>query len=404
MKKLSLCVVVSLMCYTLTFAQEKTKSEPYKNWEIGISAGVANFAGEYNMYKEARFNHFNHWKSDMDFGFGALVKKNFSHVFALELGWNYTNLTGSWKADNSPIDNFKTEVNELDLNTVWNLNNLFSKNKFDRKIYWYAKLGIGAAHVKEKVGVTPQYGDYWKLPVIPLGTGVAFRLNDNIKLNIGTQWSWVNTDRLDGRREVIGGNPPNVKTGNTENDIFGTKLYTSAGISYTFGKKKKPEPVVVVPVSEPVTVVKPEPKPEPVPVPEPVAEVKVVEPTVVGNVYKLYFGLNFGFDKWDLNSKSSSELDRLVKDMTENPDVDVEIKSYTDSRGSATYNMTLSEKRGKSVSDYLVKKGISASRIKSQAFGETQLVNKCADGVPCTKEEHAANRRSEATLVVWKKK
>jgi outer membrane protein OmpA-like peptidoglycan-associated protein len=402
MKKLSLCVVASLMCCTLTFAQEKTKPEPYKNWEIGISAGVANFAGEYNMYKEARFNHFNHWKSDMDFGFGALVKKNFSHVFALELGWNYTNLTGSWKFDSRPMDNFKTEVNELDLNTVWNLTNLFSNKKFDRKIYWYAKLGVGAAHVREKVGFTPQYGDYWKLPAIPLGTGVAFRLNDNLKLNIGTQWSWINTDRLDGRKEVMGGDPPNVKLGNTENDIMGTKLYTHVGISYTFGKKKKPEPVVVVPVSEPVTEIKPVPKPEPVP--EPVPEVKEVVPTVVGNVYKLYFGLNFGFDKWDLNNQSSSELDRLVKDMTDNPNVDVEIKSHTDSRGPAAYNMTLSEKRGKSVSDYLVKKGISASRINSFAFGETQLVNKCADGVPCTKAEHAANRRSECTIVVLKKK
>jgi outer membrane protein OmpA-like peptidoglycan-associated protein len=89
--------------------------------------------------------------------------------------------------------------------------------------------------------------------------------------------------------------------------------------------------------------------------------------------------------------------------MIENPTVDVEIKSHTDCRGAASYNMTLSEKRGKSVSDYLISKGISASRIKSLAFGETQLTNKCADGVPCTKAEHAANRRSEATIVIWKK-
>lgn len=400
MKRLSLSIVALIICSTFAFAQEKSTTEPYKNWEIGVSAGVANFTGEYNMYKSARFNHFNHWNSDMDFGFGASVKKNFSHTFALEAAWNYSNLTGSWKFDNRPMPDFKTEVNEYDLNSVWNINNLFAKNKFERKIFWYVKLGIGASHIWKKAGDTPLNGQHWKFPTIPLGTGVAFRLNENLNLNIGTQWSWINTDRLDGRREVIGGNPPNIKPGNTEADIFGTKLYTHVGLSYSFGKKKKPAPVVVV---EPTPVPVPVPEPKVVPKPEPVPEVVFVQPAVVGNTYKILFGLNFGFDKYNLDGKSSAELDRLVKDLTDNPTVDVEITAHTDSRGAAAYNMTLSEKRGKSVKDYLISKGVNANRIKVEAKGETQLTNKCTDGVPCTKAEHAANRRAEATIVVWKK-
>jgi len=399
MKKLSLIFAVLIMSCTFTFAQEKEKAEPFNNWEIGVNLGVANFAGEYNMFKDARFNHFNHWNSDMNLGFGALVKKNFSHVFALEAAWNYSNLTGSWKYDQRSKPDFKTEVNEFDINTVWNINNLFSKNKFDRKIYWYAKLGLGATYIWKKAGETPLQGQHWKLPTIPLGTGVAFRLNDNLKLNIGTQWSWINTDRLDGRKtDMTSGN---IKPGNTEADIFGTKLYTHVGISYSFGKKKKPAPVVVV---EPAPVVVVAPEPKPVPKVEPVPEVVFVQPAVVGNTYKILFGLNFGFDKYNLDGKSSTELDRLVKDLIENPTVDVEITAHTDSRGAAAYNMTLSEKRGKSVKDYLISKGIDANRIKVEAKGETQLTNKCADGVPCTKAEHAANRRAEATIVVWKKK
>ncbi|HEY3390602.1 MAG TPA: OmpA family protein [Prolixibacteraceae bacterium] len=400
MKKLSLSIVVLFISCAFTFAQEKVKPEPYSNWEIGVNAGVANFTGEYNMFKDARFNHFNHWKSDMNIGFGALVKKNFSHVFALEVAWNYSNLTGAWKFDNRPMPDFKTEVNEFDLNTVWNINNLFSKNKFDRKIYWYAKLGIGAAHIWKKSGDTPLNGQHWKLPAIPLGTGVAFKLNDNLRLNIGTQWSWINTDRLDGRRtDMTSGN---IKPGNTEADIFGTKLYTHVGLSYSFGKKKKPAPVVEV--VEPAPAPVPVPEPKPVPKPEPVPEVIFVQPAVVGNTYTILFGMNFGFDKYNLDGKSSTELDRLVKDLIDNPTVDVEITAHTDSRGPAAYNFTLSEKRGKSVKDYLVGKGIDASRIKIEALGETKLTNKCADGVPCTKAEHAANRRAEATIVVWKKK
>ena len=85
--------------------------------------------------------------------------------------------------------------------------------------------------------------------------------------------------------------------------------------------------------------------------------------------------------------------------MNENPTVNVTIKSHTDSRGPASYNMKLSEKRGKSVIDYLVSKGVSASKINAQAFGETQPVNKCVDGVKCTAAEYAVNRRTETIVI-----
>ena len=77
MKKFSLSVLALFMCFAFAFAQEQEKSETHNNWELGVNVGVANFSGEYNMYKAARFNHFNHWNSDMNLGFGLLVKKNF---------------------------------------------------------------------------------------------------------------------------------------------------------------------------------------------------------------------------------------------------------------------------------------------------------------------------------------
>jgi len=162
MKKLSLSLVVILMCFAFTFAQDKTESEPNKSWEVGINAGVANYSGGYNMYSGSRWNHYNHWDSNLNFGFGALVKRNFSHVFALEGGWNYNKLTGEWNEAGTAPD-FDTRVNEFDINSVWNINNLLSKNKFDRKIYWYAKLGLGATLVYNKLGlgVLPE-GPYWR--------------------------------------------------------------------------------------------------------------------------------------------------------------------------------------------------------------------------------------------------
>jgi outer membrane protein OmpA-like peptidoglycan-associated protein len=165
-----------------------------------------------------------------------------------------------------------------------------------------------------------------------------------------------------------------------------------AGIALKLGRGHKiAQPVVVEPIPEakPVPELKPEPKPEPRP--EPIVAVK---PTVIGNVYKVYFG----FDQWNLDARSIADLDILAKDMNENPTANITIESHTDSRGPESYNMKLSEKRGKAVIDYMSGKGINSSRVKAQAFGETRLINKCADGVPCTEEEHAVNRRTDTIV------
>ena len=386
MKKTILIIVILVAFGAPTNAQEK--AEPYRKWEIGINGGGATFIGEYGFSKGSLFNHFNQWNSHLDTDYGWFFRKNFSQVFALELGWNHSNITGSWKYNTRPIGEFRTQVIQSDLNSVWNLSNLFSKNKYDRKISWYGKIGAGVSHLWRREGVYRLfYNDQWKF-TIPIGAGVTFALTNHFKLNAGTSWSWINTDRLDGMKtEAL-----TTKTGNYETQVFGTKLYTYLGFSYAFGKNRKPAPMVESPKSEP----QPEPKLKPEPKKEiQTAEMKHIKPAVIGKGYNVYFG----FDKWNIDGVATSDLDRLAKDMNENPSVDVEIKSHTDSRGPASYNMKLAEKRGKSVIDYLAAKGVEPSRVNAQAFGETQPVNKCKDGIPCTKAEYAVNRRTE-TLVI----
>ncbi len=393
MKKLSLVVVMFLAGYALSFAQDtqvKEEAPPVdKRWEIGINAGVTNFTGNTNISKQSLWNHFNHFNSDLNFGYGLFVRKNFTSVFALEGAYNGTTLTGTPKTTGNKA--FKSGVNEFALNSVWNMNNLFSKNKFDRKIYWYTKLGAGMTHVNQKEFSLPEtVQGPWRFWTVPVGTGLVFRLTDNLKLDVGTQYSFVNTNNLDGVMQyaVPKGDYPGYLIG----QIRESYLYTHAGLTFSLGKKPaKPVPVVEPPKPQP----KPEPKPEPKPVPPPPPPPAHVTPACVGQIFKVYFA----YDKWDLNATSKTELDRLAKEMKENPTVNLEMKSHTDSRGPASYNMKLSEKRGKSVLDYLTAKGISASRINAQAFGETQLVNKCKDGVKCTEAEHQLNRRTE-TLVI----
>jgi hypothetical protein len=102
----------------------------------------------------------------------------------------------------------------------------------------------------------------------------------------------------------------------------------------------------------------------------------------------------YDFDKWFIRSDAEKELDRLVQLMKENP-VSVELGSHTDSRGSFEYNIDLSQKRAESAVRYIVLQGISASRISAKGYGESQLMNECSDGVPCSPAKHQANRRTE---------
>lgn len=103
----------------------------------------------------------------------------------------------------------------------------------------------------------------------------------------------------------------------------------------------------------------------------------------------------FDLDKATLRPESTAELERLTKLMNDVPTLKIELGGHTDSRGSDTYNQQLSEKRAKAVVDYLTSKGIAADRLKWAGYGETQLVNKCANGVNCSDEQHQENRRTE---------
>ncbi|MFK7899240.1 MAG: OmpA family protein [Cyclobacteriaceae bacterium] len=91
--------------------------------------------------------------------------------------------------------------------------------------------------------------------------------------------------------------------------------------------------------------------------------------------------------------------DNLLKLLQDQPDTKIEIGSHTDARGSRSANQALSERRAKSVVDYLVAKGIAKNRLTYKGYGETRLLNKCADGVQCSGADHAVNRRTEFTVL-----
>ncbi len=113
------------------------------------------------------------------------------------------------------------------------------------------------------------------------------------------------------------------------------------------------------------------------------------------DIKPIYFDLG----KFSIRPDAATELDKIVKVMKENPTMVIELGSHTDSRGSASGNLRLSDKRAKSSVDYIRKQGIAKNRIYGKGYGETKLLNRCKDGVKCSDEEHQQNRRTEFIII-----
>jgi OmpA-OmpF porin, OOP family len=122
-------------------------------------------------------------------------------------------------------------------------------------------------------------------------------------------------------------------------------------------------------------------------------------PIEIGQVFRLN-NVFFDFDKYSLRPESFMELDRVVKFLNEYPNIEIEMSAHTDSKGADEYNMTLSDNRAKSVREYILSKGIAATRIISKGYGETKPVtaNSNADGTD-NPEGRQLNRRVEFKIL-----
>ena len=105
----------------------------------------------------------------------------------------------------------------------------------------------------------------------------------------------------------------------------------------------------------------------------------------------------FDYDKADIKPEAALELDKLIEILKENEDINIQVVSHTDERGSEAYNMKLSQDRAKSTVDYLTENGVDPERLSSEGKGKSEPINDCTSG--CSDEEHEENRRSEFKIV-----
>jgi outer membrane protein OmpA-like peptidoglycan-associated protein len=102
----------------------------------------------------------------------------------------------------------------------------------------------------------------------------------------------------------------------------------------------------------------------------------------------------FDFNQATLRPESKNELERLVKLMQDMPSLKIEISGHTDNVGSAQYNKTLSERRAKSVVDFLIEEGISPNRLTYKGYGFDMPI-----APNDTDEGRQQNRRTEFKII-----
>ena len=120
-----------------------------------------------------------------------------------------------------------------------------------------------------------------------------------------------------------------------------------------------------------------------------------------GDVFQLkniYYDLN----KFFIRPDAARELNHVVDLLKEYPQMKIELRSHTDARSSDAYNIRLSENRARAAMDYLVSRGIPATRLSAHGYGESEIINGCVDGVNCSEPEHQQNRRTEFKILAVK--
>jgi outer membrane protein OmpA-like peptidoglycan-associated protein/tetratricopeptide (TPR) repeat protein len=122
----------------------------------------------------------------------------------------------------------------------------------------------------------------------------------------------------------------------------------------------------------------------------------------VGDDLGKCFGIKmiyFDLDKSNIRKEAALDLAKILDVLMQNPTMKLDIRSHTDCRQTAKYNMALSDRRAKATIAWLVSKGIESSRLTGRGYGESQLINDCGceptNTSNCTEEQHQMNRRSE---------
>ena len=307
----------------------------------------------------------NAMKPDSDFGldkrgYGAGLKfgKPVSNDWDLQLGTTYAR---------SRENGQRYQQNTLGVDGLY----LFSRQSFRP----FVLVGAGAERDKTNLVATGQTAR--TSPYLSAGLGFQADLND--------QWAFQ-ADLRDVHGFIRGNDFPTSKSNN---------YYLTIGLNYAFNKPAPPPP----PPAPPVAAEPPPPPPQPVtPPPPPPPPARFEKVTMSATEL-------FAFDSAVLNP-NQPKLDDIANVLSTNSSIDnVTITGYADRLGSHKYNQKLSERRANAVKDYLVAKGVAASRLNAVGRDSENPVVTCnnkkrADLIKCLEP----NRRVEVEQITVERK
>lgn len=107
----------------------------------------------------------------------------------------------------------------------------------------------------------------------------------------------------------------------------------------------------------------------------------------------------FDYDQSEIRPDAALELAKVAEILAMYPNMIIDVRAHTDSRGKDSYNMSLSDRRANSTVQWIIDQGVNGNRISGKGYGESQLINACANGVKCSEEKHQENRRSEFIVI-----
>ena len=120
--------------------------------------------------------------------------------------------------------------------------------------------------------------------------------------------------------------------------------------------------------------------------------ITINEPIRLNNIY-------YDLDDDKILLDAEQDLEVILDLMDEYPTMVIELSSHTDAQGTDGYNQRLSQRRAQSAVDWLIGNGVNPDRMQAVGYGETQILNRCVNGVKCTDDQHRFNRRTEFKII-----
>ena len=418
----------------------------YRTWSIGVQGGITTpnvlIGGSNNFGQKVGY-----FQNKVGEYYGLTVRKQFSHLFGLELEGN----RGSIKTYNHDVSGPAVENSlgaqsaKTDVNWAASLNGVFQLGTIDflrreNAINFYAKVGLGVLannpvqYKNNEFGGGEAYNnkgkwgdkifgdresqgdrDYKLAAYVPVGVGVKFKLSEVVALNLGYTMNFTDD---------------NLLYGPGRSDVKGKYANVYGGLEFTLGSRDKENLTFANPVATLYDELKdPSLRNE-------VEALKQRVSTLEGTVDQLgkdsdgdgvsdkfdkcpntpagtvvdgsgcpikfpeppknevtegtyYAPIGFEFDSSVLKTESYSTLDKLAKELRDSNGT-VTLDGYASAEGTEEYNINLSIDRANAVKQYLVNAGVSASSITANGYGEANPIASNA-----TEEGRVQNRRVE---------